>query len=103
MADGRHAAHGLAGVRQDEVRRLPDLARAEPPREPARVDPVRPARQDQQRVTVGLEHQAVGDRAHLAAQGRRGGRRRRHRLGEHLDVTRGASGLESLPDHGNRV
>jgi len=67
------------------------------------VHPVRAARQDQQRVTVGLEHQAVRDRAHLAAQGHRGGRRRRHRLGKHLDVTRGAGGLEGLLNHGSSV
>ena len=63
MANGRHVAHGLASPGQDEARvGLADPARAEPPREPLQMDPVRSAGHDQGRLAVGLKHQAVRDR-----------------------------------------
>ena len=50
-------------------------AAAEALGERGRVDPVRPARHDQERLVVRPEHQAVGDRPDLDAEG--GGRERR--------------------------
>ena len=79
MPDRRDAADDLTGGRPDEVRVGPaDRGEAVLLRDPGGVDPVRAAGQDQQRLAVGAEDQAVRDRPDLAAElSGRGGRRRR--------------------------
>jgi hypothetical protein len=87
MTDRGHPADLLAGRVQHELGGGPAHAPgADQRRHRAGVDAVGAAGEDQQRCAVGVEDQAVGDRADLAAE-RAGGRGRgRHGLVETADV-----------------
>ncbi|WST01092.1 hypothetical protein OG448_03000 [Streptomyces sp. NBC_01171] len=78
MARRGHAAHILAGGREDEHRvRAPDsrAGHAHPAGDTAGVHAVGAAGEDEQRVAVDGEEQAAGDRGHRTAElGRRSGR-----------------------------
>jgi len=57
------------------------------------VSPVRSAGQDQQWLAIGAEHQAVRDRAQIAAKLRGGGRGGRRGFGQLPDLACGTEGL----------
>ena len=60
----------IVGPAADELRRRAgDRRDAEQVGDEGLVDPVRAAGEDQQRLPADVEHQAVGDRPHLAPQG----------------------------------
>src|SRR5581483_7378675 len=76
MAERRHAADDLPGVRADEVGAGPrQLRYAEARGELSGVDPVRTAGEHEQRLAGGVEDQAVGDGGDRAADLLRGGQR----------------------------
>ena len=87
MADRGDTTDGLAGPGPDGagVRSLHDGATRQR-RHPVRVHPVGAAGHDEQWRSVRAEHQAVGDRADLAAKLRGGGRRGRRRFRQFLDL-----------------
>ena len=88
MADRRDAADRLPGVAARTKSGSARLTDADPEqrRDLGRVHAVCAARQDEQRRAVGVEDQAVGDGAYLAAElrGRRRGGRRGRRQFPHL-------------------
>ena len=90
MADRCDTPDRLARRGPHEVRGRPaHPSRADQRGDLARVDPVRAGGQHQQRLTVRVEHQRVGDLADLDPQrgsGRRGGG---HGVGQHPHAVEG--------------
>jgi hypothetical protein len=95
VPDRSDPADLLTGVLQDELRGGPaNAAAAQPAGELVRVDAMSTAGQDQERLVVDGEHEAVGDCPDLAPEhlgGRGGGR---NRLGEGAQVGLDAGGVQ---------
>ncbi|GAA1126208.1 hypothetical protein GCM10009651_06730 [Microbacterium natoriense] len=86
VSDRSDAADGLpGGLPDDSGGSHHDLLRSDVPSEGCRVDAMTTARHDEDRRTVGEEHEAVRDRGDVASDRRRGFCGRASGFGEYTD------------------
>jgi hypothetical protein len=88
VANRRDAADALPSRGVDEVGvSAANLLSSDLSGDLGRIDAMRTAGEDEERLAIGAEHQAVGDRANLAAKLGGSGGRSRGRVGKLADLT----------------